>query len=117
MLATAPDNREISCVTGIARGVTAPFSPRAARSVWSMTALTGLLMVSNFEYYSPKALNIKGRVPFVTLVLVALVFAILLADPPRVMLLVFSVYALSGPAKYGWRMLRRKRSAAAEAGD
>ncbi len=88
-----------------------------AAGLGAITMLTGLLMVSNFEYYSPKALNIKGRVPFVTLVLVALVFAILLADPPRVMLLVFSVYALSGPAKYGWRMLRRKRSAAAEAED
>lgn len=67
-----------------------------------ITLLTGLLMVSNFEYYSPKMINFKGRVPFMTLVCVVLGFSILLIDPPTVLLFLFSVYALSGPAKYVW---------------
>jgi CDP-diacylglycerol--serine O-phosphatidyltransferase len=70
-----------------------------------------LLMVSSFSYFSPKALDIKGRVPFITLVLVVLVFAVLLADPPRVLLVLSITYALSGPVHYGWRNATRKRRA------
>ena len=73
----------------------------------AITALTGLLMVSNFEYYSPKLINFKGRVPFVTLVFVVLGFSILLIDPPTVLLCLFSVYALSGPAQFVWKKLHR----------
>ena len=88
----------------------------AAACMGAITVVVSLLMVSNFEYYSPKALNLKGRVPFVTLVVVALVFAVLLADPPRVLLVLFSVYALSGPAKFAWHAARKrtKRASAAE---
>ena len=66
----------------------------------------GLLMVSNVTYYSPKKLHMKGRVPFVTLVAVVLVFAVILIDPPSVLLLCFSAYALSGPAMLAWRRYR-----------
>lgn len=76
----------------------------------TITVLVGLLMVSNFTYYSPKALNVKGRVPFVTMVLVALVFAVTLAEPPLVLLTLFSLYALSGPAQWLWRRLTRRGS-------
>jgi CDP-diacylglycerol--serine O-phosphatidyltransferase len=88
-----------------------------AAALGAITVVTGLLMVSNFEYYSPKALNLKGRVPFVTLVLAALVFAVLLADPPRVLLVIFGVYAITGPVKFAWRALRRRRSGAPEPQD
>jgi CDP-diacylglycerol--serine O-phosphatidyltransferase len=71
-----------------------------------LTAGIGLLMVSNFRYYSPKALNVKGRVPFITLVGATLVFAVMVTDPPRVLLLLFGSYALSGPAVYLWRRWR-----------
>jgi len=80
-----------------------------------LTAGVGLLMVSNVSYYSPKALNVKGRVPFLTLVLVALVFAVMLIDPPRVLLLLFSLYALSGPATWLWRRWRGGQDDEAEA--
>ncbi|MEQ8857707.1 MAG: CDP-diacylglycerol--serine O-phosphatidyltransferase [Pseudomonadales bacterium] len=81
-----------------------------------LTAGVGLLMVSNFEYYSPKVLSAKGRVPFITLVAVVLVFAVMLADPPRVLLVLFVGYALSGPGKYllqRWRRRRADRAAGA----
>jgi len=68
----------------------------------------GLLMVSNFTYFSPKVLELKGRVPFITLVAVVLVFAVLFADPPRVLLLVALVYAASGPIQHFWRRRRRR---------
>ena len=68
----------------------------------------GLLMVSNLTYFSPKKITVKGRVPFVSMVALVLVFAVLLIDPPRVLLGLFVLYALSGPAGYFWKRTRTK---------
>ncbi len=73
-----------------------------------ITMAIALLMVSNFTYYSPKQLGLKGRVPFVTLVLVVLAFAVLLADPPSILLALSSLYALSAPARFVWVWSRRR---------
>jgi CDP-diacylglycerol--serine O-phosphatidyltransferase len=81
-------------------------SVMAASTVGVVTTLIALLMVSNFTYFSPKLLNIRDRVPFVALVLVVRGFAVLLADPPRVLLLCGTLYALSGPAKWAWGVYR-----------
>ena len=78
----------------------------AAVAMALITGTVGLLMVSQFTYYSPKELDLKGRVPFFTLVAAVLIFAIILIDPPRVLLACFAVYALSGPAMYLWRKYR-----------
>ena len=67
-----------------------------------VTAAVGLLMVSQFSYFSPKTLDLKGRQPFLVLVAIVLVFAIIFAHPPLVLLLCFTAYALSGPALYLW---------------
>ncbi|MEE2783596.1 MAG: CDP-diacylglycerol--serine O-phosphatidyltransferase [Pseudomonadota bacterium] len=77
-------------------------SPVGAAFIAVITVVTALLMVSNFEYYSPKLLNMKGRVPFVTLVFVVMGFSLLLLHPPTVLLVLFGGYALSGPLKYVW---------------
>jgi CDP-diacylglycerol--serine O-phosphatidyltransferase len=76
--------------------------------VAAVTLVAGLLMVSPFEYYSPKNVNLKSRVSFVTLVAVVMVFAVLSADPPRVLLFLFSAYALSGPLMAAWRWRQRR---------
>lgn len=68
----------------------------------------GVLMVSSYVYFSPKELNLKGRVPFVTLVGVVIFMAVIFIDPPRVLLLCAAIYALSGPSNYAWRRLRRR---------
>ncbi len=73
----------------------------------------GLLMVSNFIYFSPKLLEFKGRVPFITLVAVVLVFAVLFISPPRVLLAMALIYAASGPVQHVWRRIRRRRRQAA----
>ena len=52
----------------------------------SVTTAAAMLMVSNFRYFSPKMLTLRGRVPFVALVAVVLGFAIVLVYPPRVLL-------------------------------
>ena len=78
----------------------------AAVAMALITGAVGLLMVSQFSYYSPKELDLKGRVPFLTLVAAVVIFAIILIDPPRVLLTCFGIYALSGPAMYLWRKYR-----------
>lgn len=78
----------------------------AAVAMAVVTAGVGLLMVSGFTYFSPKELELKGRVPFLTLVGAVLIFAVVLSDPPRVLLVCFTLYALSGPAMYFWQRYR-----------
>ena len=73
-----------------------------------VTSLIALLMVSNYEYFSPKKINFRERIPFVTLVLIAMGFAIAMIDPPMIMMGIALVYAASGPAKSLWQKLRGK---------
>ena len=68
---------------------------------------SGLLMVSNFAYVSPKAVRLGDRVPFTVLVAIALVFALVLLDPPLVLLGLFGAYAASGPVQ---RILGKRES-------
>ena len=74
-----------------------------------MVAAAGLLMVSNIKYYSFKDLDLKGRVPFVAILVVVLVFAVVFSGPPRILLLIFLAYAVSGPVQYLMQLRRRKR--------
>ena len=61
-----------------------------------ITGLCGLLMVSNVRYNSFKYIDLKGKVPFIAVVGIALVFAVVLVQPPLILFLVFALYALSG---------------------
>lgn len=72
----------------------------------AVVAVTGLLMVSNVKYYSFKDLDLKGRVPFVVILVVVLAFAVVFSDPPRVLLLLFLAYAISGPVNLVLRLRR-----------
>jgi CDP-diacylglycerol--serine O-phosphatidyltransferase len=62
-----------------------------------LTFVAGVLMVSNIRYRSFKDLDLKGRVPFFTLVVLMLVFAVIALDPPKVLFLIALSYAISGP--------------------
>ncbi len=75
-----------------------------------LVAGAGMLMVSNIKYNSFKELDLRGRVPFVAILAVVLVFAVVFSDPPRILLLIFLGYALSGPAQYLLRLRRHKSS-------
>ncbi|MGB3609469.1 MAG: CDP-diacylglycerol--serine O-phosphatidyltransferase [Cellvibrio sp.] len=68
-----------------------------------ITALAGLLMVSNFRYSSFKNIDFRGRVPFVGMLLIVFVFAVLLIDPASVLLTMSVVYGLSAPIIWIWR--------------
>lgn len=60
-------------------------------------AAVGLLMVSNVRYYSFKGIDLKNRVPFVALLAVVLLLAIISIDPATMLLVLFVSYAFSGP--------------------
>jgi len=62
-----------------------------------LTAITGFLMVSNFPYHSFKGIDFHGRVPFVVMFVVVLVFGLVTLDPPSILLATFLAYAASGP--------------------
>ena len=71
-----------------------------------VTILAGALMVSNIRYNSFKGIDFKGRVPFVAMLAVILVFVVVTINPPKVLLVLFSLYGLSGPAMWVFRRLK-----------
>ncbi len=75
-----------------------------------LTAGAGLLMVSNFRYHSFKQLDRQGRVPFVAIVALMLVFALAVLDPPIVLFLGSLGYALSGPILTRLKLRQRRGS-------
>jgi CDP-diacylglycerol--serine O-phosphatidyltransferase len=70
--------------------------------MFGLALYAGLTMVTNVPFYSFKDLS-KRSVPFVVLVLIALVIAAINIDPPKVLFALFVVYGLSGYVTYGWR--------------
>ena len=74
-----------------------------------MTLIAGLLMVSNIKYSSFKGIDFKGRVPFVAMLAVILVFVVITIDPPRILLGMAVLYGLSGPVLWGWSRLAQLR--------
>ncbi|WP_347331170.1 CDP-diacylglycerol--serine O-phosphatidyltransferase [Marinimicrobium locisalis] len=78
-----------------------------------VTAIAGLLMVSNVRYYSFKDIDFRGRVPFVVMLLVVGVFVVVSLNPPFVLLCMSVTYGISGPAVWLWRRRRIFRSRAA----
>jgi CDP-diacylglycerol--serine O-phosphatidyltransferase len=71
--------------------------------VFGITLYAGLTMVTNVPFYSFKELHLKKSVPFVVIVMIALVIAIINIHPPLVLFGLFVLYGLSGYVVYGWR--------------
>ncbi len=65
-----------------------------------LTAVTGMLMMANFPYYSFKSIDLHGRVPFFVMIVVVLIFGLVTLDPPRILLAAFLIYGISGPVTF-----------------
>lgn len=77
-----------------------------------LTAFTGLLMVSNYKYYSFKEIHFKGTVPYVVFVMTVVLLVVIAQRPHEVLLTMCVVYASSGPAIAIYRkLISRKRKA------
>jgi CDP-diacylglycerol--serine O-phosphatidyltransferase len=76
---------------------------------WFITVITGFLMVSKFRYHSFKDLDLKGRVPFMAILIMVMVFVFVSIDPPQILFLGFLIYAVSGPIFTLIQLRKRKR--------
>lgn len=73
-----------------------------------LTIVAGALMVSRFSYYSFKDLDLRERVPFVTMLAVMLVFVFLSIETATVLFSFFFLYMLSGPVVSLFRWNRKR---------
>jgi CDP-diacylglycerol--serine O-phosphatidyltransferase len=79
----------------------------------TITAVSGLLMMSRFAYVSFKDVNPGRRVRFAQLLLIPLVIIIIALEPPVTVFGLFAVYAASGPAAWLWHRRHRRHDAVA----
>jgi CDP-diacylglycerol--serine O-phosphatidyltransferase len=70
-----------------------------------LTAVAGLLMVSNFKYPSFKQIDLRGRVPFVVILSIVMSFVVITIDPPRILLILALSFAFYAPVKFLWAKL------------
>ena len=74
-----------------------------------LTILIGLLMVSNIRYHSFKQVDLHGKVPFFTILVIVPVIALVAVRPSLVLFLLALTYAVSGPLMT-LVLIRRHRS-------
>lgn len=79
---------------------------------WALfvTVFAGLTMVSNLKYWSGKAINLRKSVPFMAVLLAAVVVALTALQPPLVLFAGFVIYAISGYVVSAWLQLKRGRA-------
>lgn len=73
---------------------------------WIMFAITlfaGLTMVTNVPYYSFKDFGGRKSVPFIFLVIAALLIGVVSIEPATMLFLIFVGYSISGYIIYVWR--------------
>ncbi|MFJ1269017.1 CDP-diacylglycerol--serine O-phosphatidyltransferase [Legionella lytica] len=61
-----------------------------------MSLVASALMVSNFRYYSFKEVDFKGKVPFLYVLVMIVLFVAIAANPSWVIFITFGLYAFSG---------------------
>jgi CDP-diacylglycerol--serine O-phosphatidyltransferase len=71
-----------------------------------MTAVAGLLMVSNLSYLSFKDIDFRGRVPFFVILSVVMGVVIITIDPPRILFTIALVFSFSAPLRWVWTRFR-----------
>ncbi len=69
----------------------------------AVVVLTGLLMISNYRYFSFKVLNVKGTVPYMVLLLTLGLLVVIAQNPQELLLAMCVIYAASGPAAWFYR--------------
>ena len=74
-----------------------------------LTIVAGVLMVSNVLYRSFKDIDFRGKVPFITVVLIMLVFVLISMNPAYVLLTLFVAYAASGPTAAVQRIMKKRK--------
>jgi CDP-diacylglycerol--serine O-phosphatidyltransferase len=83
--------------------------------MWTVTVVLGLLMFSRVRYFSGKSWPRGDRIPIGFLFLLVLVFVLLAADPPSVLMILGVAYVMSGLVvtvfgRLQWKNRRSKRA-------
>lgn len=73
------------------------------------TVALALLMVSSVKYYSFKDLNFFARKPFMTFVLIVLIFVVIVMQPQIMFFAIAVSYALSGPSWLAYQTITKKK--------
>lgn len=74
-----------------------------------IAVVVGLLKVSSIRYRSFKDLDVRGKVPFIVILIIVLGLVLVSFDPPLVMLVLFGGYMLSGPVGTLWGLRKIKQ--------
>ncbi len=85
-------------------------TPAIAYGLAFVTVLSGLLMVSNYRYFSFKEMHFKGTVPYVVFLLVVVLLVLIAQNPHEVLLTMCVIYSLSGPVLWMHRRQRNVRA-------
>ncbi len=80
-----------------------------ALPVMIIAVLVGVLKVSTIRYHSFKAIDFRGKVPFVVIIILVMVFVLISFDPPDILLALFATYTISGPVVTLWGLHQRRR--------
>ncbi|MCB1672185.1 MAG: CDP-diacylglycerol--serine O-phosphatidyltransferase [Gammaproteobacteria bacterium] len=78
-------------------------TPAIAYSLAGVTVLAGLLMVSNYRYFSFKEMHFKGTVPYVVFLMVVVLLVLVAQNPHETLLVMCVLYVLSGPILWIYR--------------
>lgn len=70
-----------------------------------------VLMVSNVRYHSFKQIDFSGKIPFLYVLIMVILFIAIASYPSGVLFLTFTAYACSGPLQTLWaiQVIRKKR--------
>ena len=74
-----------------------------------LTAIVGLSMVSNIEYRSFKDVDFRDKMPFIGLIVLVLIIAIIYLDPPLAFLSIGTIYLVSGTLSYIYIKYRKSK--------
>ncbi len=68
-----------------------------------LTVFAGLLMISNYQYFSFKEMHFKGTVPYIVFVLAIVLLVFVAQNPHEVLLSMCVMYAASGPLTWVYK--------------
>ena len=86
----------IGATVWLSQSFITPNTTGVALGTMLITIFMALLMVSNLPYYSFKDLDLRNRVPFVSILAIVMAFVLVSIEPATVLFCIFSAYAFSG---------------------
>ena len=67
------------------------------------------LQVSTIRYHSFKKIDLRGKVPFIMVIILVLIISLIALDPPEILFAGFFIFAMSGPVMTLWQLRRMRK--------